>query len=55
MRLDFIAKMRDEIAFEYVDDLVAQMQVDVESVRILDDPCFTEVELGRGRREPNGG
>jgi riboflavin kinase/FMN adenylyltransferase len=50
VRIDFVAKMRDEIAFEYVDDLVAQMEHDVEFVKTLDDPCFAEVGLSREPR-----
>lgn len=45
VRLDFLAKIRDEIAYEYVDDLVAQMHADVERVEALDDACYVEVGL----------
>jgi riboflavin kinase/FMN adenylyltransferase len=45
MRLDFVTKIRDEIAYEYVDDLVVQMRADVEVVGLLDDACYSEVGL----------
>lgn len=45
IRLDFLRKVRDEMAFEYVDDLVARMTSDVGAVRDLADPAFVEVGL----------
>jgi riboflavin kinase/FMN adenylyltransferase len=48
IRLDFVEKIRDEVAFEYVDDLVAQMHADVRHVVALRDACFAEVGLGDG-------
>lgn len=45
IRLDFIAKIRDERSFEYVDNLVAQMGDDIAFARRLADPAFGEVGL----------
>jgi len=52
VHLDFLEKMRDEIAFEYVDDLVARMHADVERVETLDDTCYSDVGLGLGGSAP---
>ncbi len=46
--LDFLAKVRDERRYEFVDDLVEQMQADVVAVRELRDEAFDEVGLGAG-------
>jgi riboflavin kinase / FMN adenylyltransferase len=46
IRLDFVAKIRDERSFEFVDDLVAQMHRDVAAATSLADPAFDEVGLG---------
>lgn len=46
VRVDFVAKIRDEAAFEYVDDLVAQMRSDIDAIRALSDAAFDEVGLG---------
>jgi riboflavin kinase/FMN adenylyltransferase len=54
IRLDFIEKIRDEVAFEYVDDLVAQMHADVRRVAALQDAAFAEVGLRAGEA-PAGG
>jgi FAD synthase len=48
VRLDFLEKIRDEIAFEYVDDLVARMHADVELVKLRDDVCYADVGLAPG-------
>ena len=52
VRLDFLEKIRDEITFEYVDDLVARMQADVDLVRTLDDPSYADVGLAPGGSAP---
>ena len=52
VRLDFLEKIRDEIAFEYVDDLVARMHADVEHVKSLDDACYADVGLAVGESAP---
>lgn len=49
MRLDFVDRLRPEKYFESVDELVAQMRMDVEHVREL-----IEVELSESRRAASG-
>ena len=45
VRLDFLSRIRAETAFEYIDDLVARMHLDIESTATLDDPAYDEVGL----------
>lgn len=45
VRIDFLARVRVEERFEYVDDLVAQMRRDIETIAALADPAFAEVGL----------
>jgi riboflavin kinase / FMN adenylyltransferase len=45
VRLDFLGRIRAETAFEYVDDLVARMRLDIEETAAYDDPAFSEVGL----------
>jgi riboflavin kinase / FMN adenylyltransferase len=45
IRLDFLSRIRAETAFEYVDDLVARMRLDIEATAQIDDPAYAEVGL----------
>jgi len=45
IRLDFLHKIRDELRFESVEALVAQMRRDIAAARDLADPALTEVGL----------
>jgi riboflavin kinase/FMN adenylyltransferase len=45
VRLDFLSRIRAETAFEYVDDLVARMTLDIEATAACDDPAYVEVGL----------
>jgi riboflavin kinase/FMN adenylyltransferase len=45
VRVDFLERVRVEERFEYIDDLVAQMRRDIETIAALADPAFAEVGL----------
>lgn len=46
IRLDFLHKIRDERRFDSVEALVAQMRLDIDSARGLDDPALADCGLG---------
>jgi riboflavin kinase / FMN adenylyltransferase len=45
VRVDFLTRVRIEERFEYVDDLVAQMRRDIDTIAAIDDPAFADVGL----------
>lgn len=45
VRLDFLARIRSETAFEYIDDLVARMRVDIAETAACNDPAYADVGL----------
>lgn len=45
IRVDFLHKLRDEVRFASVDELVAQMRRDIAAAAALDDPALTEAGL----------
>ncbi len=45
IRVDFLQKIRDEVRFDRVEDLIAQMRRDIAMCRGLDDHAFREVGL----------
>ena len=50
IKVDFLAKIRDERTFPSVDYLVARMRQDIEFTATLDDPAYDAVGLGRSVR-----
>lgn len=50
IRVDFLAKIRDELTFESVEYLVARMRQDIGFTATLDDPAYDAVGLGYSRR-----
>ena len=45
IRVDFLHKIRDEVRFDSVESLVAQMQTDIRATAELHDPAYDEVGL----------
>ena len=45
IRVDFLHRVREERRFASVDELVAQMRLDIAATAELDDPAFAEVGL----------
>jgi len=45
IRVDFLTRIRPEQAFEYVDDLVDRLRVDIAETAALDDTAYLEVGL----------